>query len=273
MGQYLVVNPAAGNDYFTVAGAAVGAASQPAVNNGRATALGGSSATTSANMGKVAAGTPNLGVFASQVVTGNDIGSAQWGTNVSAGVSVAAASGFAVYTKNSHGLLVGAVVNVTDTNSKVNGTQRITAKDTNTFTTTKAYTSGAGTVTYYPASGNFATLTAGSYVIRRVTTSLAGVANTVLLTGASNFGNRRSIHQVESVRTRRVATAIRAGYYSIYDGTWSTAPTLANDISTWETIGTDEAANPTASVPGEIIYKTGKPVPVQGNYPARSGVA
>lgn len=268
--QYKIVNPAAGNDYYDVAGSATAAGTQPSVNNGRALNLGTSASTQSAGMNEVSLGDGGRSVFASMVVGGNDVGSALWGTNVSAGVSVAASGGKAIFTKNGHGLLVGAILNVTDTNSKVSGTQRITAKTNNTFTTTKDYVSGAGTVTYYPSTGNFAVMTAGKYVMRRVTTELAGVANTVLRSGASDFGIRRSIHQVEAFRTVRVATAIRAGYWHIYNGTWSTAPTAANDLSTWETNGTDDAANPSAAVPGELIYKTSKPAPVMDEYQARN---
>ena len=53
-------------------------------------------------------------------------------------------------------------------------------------------------------------------VAKKVTTSLSGVSNTVLRSGASQPGLIRSIHRQEKVRTTRLTTAIRAGYWNIY---------------------------------------------------------
>ena len=77
-------------------------------------------------------------------------------------------------------------------------------------------------------------------------------------TGFGNdFGIRRSIHKLEHMYTRRVATAIRAGYWNIFTGTWSTDPVVADDAPTW---GTDDAANPTRAIPGELVYRvSGQP--------------
>lgn len=103
-------------------------------------------------------------------------------------------------------------------------------------------------------------------VAKRVTTTLSGVSNTVLRSGADQPGLIRSIHKLEVVRTRRLTTAIRAGDWNIYSGSFSTPPTVAVD-----TLATDEAATPTRSVPGELVYKTGAPTPVQDNYKAKTG--
>lgn len=115
-------------------------------------------------------------------------------------------------------------------------------------------------------------LTAGTFsynnqrpVAKRVTEELSGVSNTYLQSGASVPGNVRSIHKLEVVRTRRLTTAIRAGYWNIYSGQFTTPPVVAVD-----TFATDEAANPTRSVPGELVYKTGALVPVQDNYKAKT---
>jgi hypothetical protein len=96
---------------------------------------------------------------------------------------------------------------------------------------------------------------------KRVTKKLAGVTNTYLQSGAATPGLVRSIHKLEVLRTRRVATAIRAGALNIYTGVISPAPTVAVD-----TLATDEAATPTRAVPGELVYKTGAPTPIQDNY-------
>lgn len=119
---------------------------------------------------------------------------------------------------------------------------------------------------------NVAALTGGIFgqlndiVGKRLSDTLAGtVSNTTLLSGALVPGLIRSIHKLEVLRTRRVTTAIRAGYWNEVTGTWSTNPTNAVD-----TLATDDAANPTRSVPGELTYKTGAPVPVQDDYKAKT---
>lgn len=104
-----------------------------------------------------------------------------------------------------------------------------------------------------------------SPVSKRVTTALSGVSNTYLRSGAAVPGLVRGIHKLETVRTRRLTTAIRAGAWNIYTGAFSPAPTVAVD-----SFATDEAATPTRAVPGELVYKTGAPVPVQDEYKAKT---
>lgn len=104
-----------------------------------------------------------------------------------------------------------------------------------------------------------------SPVAKRVSTSLSGVSNTVLRSGAAQPGLVRSIHKLETLRTRRLTTAIRAGYWNIFSGTFSTPPTVAVD-----SLATDNAATPTRSVPGSLVYKTGKLAPVQDVYKAKT---
>jgi hypothetical protein len=76
---------------------------------------------------------------------------------------------------------------------------------------------------------------------------------------------RRAIHKIEGVSTRRVATAIRAGNYNIYTGLFSVAPTVGSD-----NFGQDDAATPTAAVPGELTYRTGADKPVNADYKAKT---
>lgn len=86
-----------------------------------------------------------------------------------------------------------------------------------------------------------------------------------LKSGALVPGLIRGIHKLEVLRTRRLTTAIRAGDWNIYTGQFSTPPTVAVD-----TLATDEAATPTRTVPGELVYKTGASVPVQDDYKAKT---
>ena len=130
------------------------------------------------------------------------------------------------------------------------------------------------------STGTFA-FTVGS-IIRRVTLSLSGVSNTVLQSGASGgylgiaFG-RRAINQVVSVRSILVATGIRAGNWTAYNGAWDSGPTAQNDFDAFVTQAgdggdgsEDNAANPTYAKPGELVYRDGSPEPIQADYSAKT---
>lgn len=96
----------------------------------------------------------------------------------------------------------------------------------------------------------------------RVTTSLSGVSNDVLLSGASQPDLVQSIHQLNVLRTRRFTTAIRANKYNRFTNVWETGyPVVAVD-----SLDTDVAANPTRSNPGRIVFKLGNPTPVATSY-------
>lgn len=96
----------------------------------------------------------------------------------------------------------------------------------------------------------------------KVTTELGGVSSTAL----SKTSNRvtRSINKIESVVTNKTATAFRAGF-NLYTGHFSGAVTTTTD-----SLGNDVAANPTASVPGKLTYKIGKPTAVVAAYKAKT---
>ncbi len=103
-------------------------------------------------------------------------------------------------------------------------------------------------------------------IAKKVTGSLAGVSNTFLKSGAGNPGGIRSIHKIESIKTRKLTAAIRSNKYNRYTGEFESG----YPQSSTDSFGTDDAASPTMSVPGELVYKTGKPVPVQDNYKAKT---
>ena len=115
------------------------------------------------------------------------------------------------------------------------------------------------------ASGSFAVMTPGKYVTRKIAEELAGVANTVLLFGSSDYG-RRSIH----VKTNRRS-------YQITD--WSYITGAAQGVTTSnDDFGDDHAATPTRAIPGELVYtdhaipKTGAlAVPLQDDYKPKTG--
>lgn len=110
-------------------------------------------------------------------------------------------------------------------------------------------------------------------IAKKVTTSLAGVNESFLKSGAGDPGHIQSIHQIRVVRTRRDTSAIRSGNWSYYTGKFDNGyPVVAVDEfydiagDTKSAQPTDNAANPTQEVPGELTYKTGAPNPVQDEY-------
>lgn len=126
------------------------------------------------------------------------------------------------------------------------------------------------------SSGTFAYDNATPTAIK-ITTSLAGVSNDFLRSGANDTDNAKSINKLEVVRTRRTTTAIRNNKWNEYTGEWEAGfPTGVVDqfwsisASSGSATSTDEAAAPTQSVPGELVYLQGNPVPKLDNYKAKT---
>lgn len=94
-----------------------------------------------------------------------------------------------------------------------------------------------------------------------ITTEIAGVNTDVIKSPGNNGDVIRSINKLETLRSRRFTTAIRANKYNRVTDKWDSGyPTVGVD-----TLATDVAATPTAAVPGQLVYRTGKAVPVYGN--------
>lgn len=111
----------------------------------------------------------------------------------------------------------------------------------------------------------------------KITTTLAGTSNTFLRSAANDTTNAKSINKLEVVRTRRLTTAIRNNKWNEYSGEFETGyPTGVVDnfwdvsLSSGVATSTDEAAAPTRSVPGELVYLQGSPVPKLDNYKAKT---
>lgn len=191
------------------------------------------------------------------------------------GASVAAAGGLAKYTKASHGLGVGNVIFVVESNNKITGIQRVISIDGNDFTTDMPYVSGAdSTISIRKATGTIALSVAGRYLMPFMTTDINGVASTILKIVGADYGQRRSINKFMTAgRHPQVAKAIAAGYWSEFTGKWTTAPTVSNDsignvAGSTVTDGTaDHAANMSRTTPGELVYRDGSLTPKQDDYP------
>ena len=137
--------------------------------------------------------------------------------------------------------------------------------------------SGVNGVSGALAAGTF---NGGDQVIKRVTTDIAGVSNTVLLGGDSNSAKNSVIHQRASSNIYYYKTAIRSNQWSVVSG-WYTEPSVANsgawsqatDTETAAVLvesGVDNAGNPSQAIPGEFVYRNGSPAPVQADYPAKT---
>lgn len=99
-------------------------------------------------------------------------------------------------------------------------------------------------------------------IAKKVTTVLGGVSNIVLRSGAARPELVRSINKLETLRTRRFTTAIRENKYNRVTGRFDVGyPVVAID-----SLATDNAANPTRSNPGQMVFKIGAKIPVTSNY-------
>ena len=106
-------------------------------------------------------------------------------------------------------------------------------------------------------------------VAKRVTSSLATVSQTSLVSGASVPSLTKSVHKIESIVTRKTSTAFRAGQFNIYTGTYSVAPTVVTDTFHKSVVGSvyvDSVANVSKDNPGKAVYLTGSKVPVANSY-------
>lgn len=124
------------------------------------------------------------------------------------------------------------------------------------------------------SSGNLGTFNAmttfaypnqpGKYIIRKNTPYVNGSANTLLTSGASDVGIRRSIPKLETTR------ALGSGYLTSWDyetGAITKGANAGAEVS----FGNDEAARPTDATPGELTYKTGAKLPIEDDYKPRTG--
>jgi hypothetical protein len=99
-------------------------------------------------------------------------------------------------------------------------------------------------------------------IAKKVTITLGGVANTVLRSGAARPELVKSINKLETLRTRRFTTAIRENKYNRYTGQFDAGYPVVNV----DALSTDNAANPSRTLPGQLVFKTGAKVPVSSDY-------
>jgi len=102
------------------------------------------------------------------------------------------------------------------------------------------------------------------------TPTMRGTSSTVLRTAGADY-NRPSLDKVRHMRTNRVGTLIRGGYWHMTSGVFSNSgavinPTNANDFSA---VGTDDEGAVSRAAPGEFAYAY-KPIPTYTGYKAKT---
>ena len=118
---------------------------------------------------------------------------------------------------------------------------------------------GPDKLSFFPINtARFNDQEAGVYMMKKVTTTIAGgVASTLLQSGASDFGGRRAINFTESLISNLMITS--GWNYA----TGAFLSTVQDQTNSW---GTDDAARPSLAVPGELQYYEGNPAIVQDQY-------
>lgn len=122
------------------------------------------------------------------------------------------------------------------------------------------------------SGGDFAYQVAGKWVMvgGNVTATLAGVANTSLLSGAADFG-RRSINKMINLRSTFVtAWSWTMGSTTTYTATKSNKNIIVGTVGVSNQYGNDNEATSSRTLPGELTYMKGAVAPVNADYPART---
>ena len=127
------------------------------------------------------------------------------------------------------------------------------------------------------------TFNGGDQVMIKATTDIAGVSNNVLLWGASDSAQSPPINQAAVIEVKLYKTAIRNGEWNPVTAQFDTEPLTVAQSGGWNlgvgvdnsttlvASGTDNAANPTQDVPGELVYNYGSGAdPTQDEYKAKN---
>jgi hypothetical protein len=99
-----------------------------------------------------------------------------------------------------------------------------------------------------------------------ITSELAGLPNDTIKTPGNDGDTIRGINKFETNEDSLLTTAIRENKYNRFTGEWESGYPSGVTIS----FSSDDAANPTASVPGALTYRTGASNPVNDTYAAKT---
>lgn len=171
--------------------------------------------------------------------------------------------GFCKFTLNTHGLAVGAYLMISGaTAASLNTVHKITAKDTNTFTTNVPYTTSATAGVYRTQNGNMGVVAEGKYAGWQLTDELAGVSSTAFDNTGGDAADR-SNHKLESGRRLNVTSI---DYYTGVATLGANAGASYDYHKGLNETPIDQAASPTRAVPGELVIMTGSNTPSYEDY-------
>ncbi len=103
-------------------------------------------------------------------------------------------------------------------------------------------------------------------VIRRVTTKLSNVSNTILQSAAAVPANVQNVHATTGTLITDLTTAIRDGRWNAFSGSF--VPALSGVDANF---GADNEATVSRSNQGQFSYKDGSPLVIEDDYPAKNG--
>jgi len=111
-----------------------------------------------------------------------------------------------------------------------------------------------------------------------ITDVLAGVSDNAIKTPGNDKDVIRSINRAENQKSVLFTKAIRENKYNRYTGKFDAGYPASQTIIPWALSRTgppadgtsDDAANPSQTVPGELTYMRGSTVPYNDNYKAKT---
>lgn len=121
------------------------------------------------------------------------------------------------------------------------------------------------------SGGTYAVMADGKYIARYISGNvIAGVSNTVLRGPASDY-SRRPINKSEKARRYNIISWDYVTGAATKGGSAGASYNMVDPlVPGGSTASFDSAANPTFSVPGELVYMYGSVLPKQDDYKPRT---
>ena len=108
------------------------------------------------------------------------------------------------------------------------------------------------------------------FLIRHVASKVNNTSNTVLYSGASDKAGRRAINHLAKNHRYHITSI---NYVTGIATKGGSAGNVFNYVQAGDgsTAATDDAANPSRAIPGELVYMYGALTPKQDDYKAKTG--
>ena len=108
------------------------------------------------------------------------------------------------------------------------------------------------------------------FLIRGVASKVNNTSNTVLYSGASDKAGRRAINHLAKNHRYDITSIDYKTGIATKGGSAGDAFNYVQ-VDDGSTAATDDAANPTRAIPGELVYMHGSLTPKQDDYKAKTG--